>query len=354
MLYPDGRVGELMNRDVKVQVELPSRIEGQKRMGEMIQPRLGEVAIHASLADYLRDKPGNTSDRLPYKNTWRLKDMPDETLAAYDAWCHSVQPLDINAICEAAATKVVSDDDRLKQSVPCPNCIHSDGQYACYSCGYAREVYAYPLARYHDNEAVYDIPVDIAAMIQMDPKALSHKTEWEIDDNGLMSATQQIVFDAQTIPKEYATGEKGDAVLTIDPVDDLYKKITFTTDSWAEGKKLKSTNRHHTLRPNETPTTYTPESYLDTLQRNVALHMYREQKDGKNYNAMIMTLQNEVGRRGLELAFEYKYMGMGDSEARFMIAKRVDDYVVTQPIAGSFIVEIAVEDAVEKLTKELR
>lgn len=352
MLYPDGSVGELAKKDVKVNVKLPSRIEGQERIGTTLQSRLAEIAVHASLADYLVGKPSNVSEGLPRSNTWRLKDMPAETLSAYETWRSTAKTLDLNGICEVAATKVASKEDRSTKGVSCPNCINSDGQYACYTCGYAKEMYAYPLARYHDEDDTYDAPVDVADMIRLNPKALTYKTEWEIDDNGLMSATQKIVFNAQTIPKEYVTGEKSDEVLTVDPVDDLHKNVEFVVDRWAEDKKLDENKRKRILRREETLISYTSESYLESLQNSVALHRYRERKDGKDYNTIIKKLHEEVGRRGLELAFEYKYMGMGDSEARFMLAKRVDDYVVTQSIAGSFIVEMAIEESVKRISKK--
>ncbi|MDB5186580.1 MAG: hypothetical protein JWM07_52 [Candidatus Saccharibacteria bacterium] len=351
MLYPDGSVGELDQTNVNVDVRLPSRIEGQERIGKMVLPRLAEVALHASLSEYLVGKTGNTLVRTPYRNSWRLNDMPTETLTEYKQWKASENKMSLDDVRELAATKVASQPDRLNQTVPCPNCRNGDHQYACYTCGYARELYAYPLVRYRDEDGVYDVPVDVAGLIHMNPQALTYESEWEIDDNGLMSASRKIIFNAQTIPKEYITGVKSDDVLTIDPVDDLAKNIAFTTDNWAEGKKLATNKRRTIQRHNEVPITYTPDTYLEAAQNHVAVHMYREQKDGKNYNAMIRTLHAAVGQRGLALAYEYKSMGMGDSEARFMSAKRIDDYVVTQRIAGSFIAEMAVEDAVERLAK---
>lgn len=354
MLYPDGSVGELAKKDVEVKVKLPSRIEGQERMGTMVQPRLAEIALHASLSEYLVGKSSNTLEKTPYRNSWRLKDMPAETLAAYEQWKTAENQMSLDDIRELATTKVASQTDRLDQTRPCPNCINADHQYACYTCGYVRELYVYPLARYHDESGYYDIPIDVAEMIRMNPKALTYKTAWEIDDNGLMSATRQIAFHAQTIPKEYVTGEKSDETVTIDPVDDIAKNITFTTDTWAEDKKIEDMKkRRRIVRPEDTPTVYTPESYLEALQ-NATTRRYRERKDGKDYNAMIKTLHREAGRRGLELAYEYKSMGMGESEVRFMLAKRVDEYVTIQRVAGTCDVHIAVEDALEKLTKESR
>lgn len=354
MLYPDGRVGELTKKNAEVKVRLPSRIEGQERTGTVVQSRLAETALHASLADYLVARSSYTSERTPNRsNGWRLRDMPLETLAAYEAWRKNTEPLNLDDVREVAVTKIASHENRLEQALPCPNCQHSDKKYACYSCGYAKEIYKYPLARYHDEDKAYDIPFDAADIIRLNPKALAYKTEWEIDDNGLMSATKWITFDARTIPKEYVTGEKSDDVLTIDPIDDLYKNVAFVADRWAEEKKANDNKRQRMIRrEEETLDTYTPESYLAALQSNLALHRYREKKDSKDYNAMISKLHAEVGRRGLELAFEYRYMGMGDSEGRFMTAKRVNEYVVTQSLGGSFNVEIALEDSIERLNKK--
>lgn len=352
MLYPDGRVGELTEKNVNVKVKLPSRIEGQERIGTMVQRRLAETALHESLAEYITNKRNDRSDGVPKRhNGWQLKDMPAETLVAYEAWQKKTDPINLNDVCDIAATKIASDEDRLSQAIPCPNCRYSDRKYACYSCGYAREMYKYPLARYHDDDTAYDVPVDVADMIRLDPDTLSYKTEWEIDDNGLMSAERKIVFSARTVPKAYVTGLKSTATLAIDPVDDLYKNVEFVVDRWAEEKKVNSHKRGRLLRHEDTLESYTPESYLDALQSNVALHRYSEKKDGKDYNGMLNTLHKQVGKRGLELAFEYRYMGMGDSEGRFLEVKRVDEYVVTRSLGGSFNVEIALEDALVRMAE---
>jgi hypothetical protein len=81
----------------------------------------------------------------------------------------------------------------------------------------------------------------------------------------------------------------------------------------------------------------------------VAPGRYRERKDANDYNAMLQELHVEVGRRGLELAFQSRYMGMGDSEKQLMIAKRQSGYIQTQTIASAFSPEMVLQEAIDRV-----
>lgn len=352
LLYADGSVGELVRRNVNVKVKMPGRVEGRERVGTIVQPRLAEVALHDCLSDYLVNKRGKAQAvATNHRGDWSLKDMPEETLAAYEDWKNNTEQMNLDDVRELAATKVSSQEDRLTQAMPCQSCYNSDRKYACYSCGYAREIYVYPLARYHGDGETYDVPIDVADIIRLDPTTLGYKTEWEADHNGLMSATKSIVFDAHTIPKEYVTGVKSDEMLTIDPVDDLSRNVEFVVDKWAEDEKVKSNQNNRMLRREEVLESYDPASYLQALQNRVAVHSYGEIKDGKDYNALLTGLHKELGKRGLELAYEVKYMGMGDSEGRFYQVNRVGKHITMKALGGSFNVELALEDTIKQLAE---
>ena len=354
LLYPDGSVGELAEKNVDVKVRLPSRVEGRERIGTQSQRHLAEVALHASLEDYLKGRRGNTADQRPYRSSWRLADMPDETIAAYEAWRKGPQMLDLDRVRELAAAVVSSPQERELESMPCPQCQNTvSRQYACYTCDYARELYTYPLVRYRDKDGVvYDTPFDVAEVLRLSPKSLKYKTEWEIDNTGMMSAQRKIIFDVHKLPKEYVTGVAGGEDLTLSEADPLFKNIEIPVEKWSEDGKI-SILRPNSLRSSrlavKSEVALTSEECLAELQRRLAPGSYHERKDGKDYNAMLQLLHEEVGRRGLELVFRSKYMGMGDSEKQLMFARRQSGYLQTQVIARAFSPEMALEDALKSI-----
>lgn len=349
-LREDGVVGEIGKVDVEVTEHLPSRIAGRERIVTKIESRMAEVAIYASLGEYLSYESQRSRDgRYQHKYEWTLDDMPQEVLAAYNAWCESVD-LDINAVKALASSKVVSDQERQTTTMACKDCDHTS-KYLCRTSGSAKEFYTYPIARYQDGDVVYDVPFDIADVINRSPEAVSITIRPEFDAAGKMSAERLLVIKAQTIPRSYITGGVYEEVIQIAPGEALESDIEIVIDYWNEDTRLADQKRRSWAYANrfsaQTESDDTPERYLEFMQFYLAQMVYKERKDPKDYDAMLQKLHTEVGRRGLGLAYEYTSAGMGEMDARILLTKEIQGHLVTRQITYTDEVRDALERALQ-------
>lgn len=357
-LRQDGTVGEMGRKDVERTVSVPGRIPGREHLVTKTVSMMGEVAIYASLGEYLSyERNCNVSHRKEGEK-WTLDDMPQEVADAYYSWRDDGSSPDMNEIREAAVSRIASDDERQNRTIACRDCERGIDRYACRTSGYSKEFYAFPIARYGDDRGTYDVPLDIAEIIHLAPQAVSYEVRPEFDAAGKMSAKRMFVIRAQHIPKSYITGDREtEGLVGIAPGEVLEQDIEIVVDYWhenaAQSERMRQSYAHYTKFNTQTEPDATPTRYLEHLQWYVAQMVYQERKDAIDYDAKLKDLHAAVGKRGLGLAYEYAYAGMGDSDARIMLTKNIEGYLVATPITYTYETRAALDVALKYMNKEV-
>src|SRR5664279_5097693 len=80
VLYADGTVGQLEEFDVETtQTEQGRRLDRERIVTKTVK-RLGQTAVHGSLADYVGqlNRERDATPRNLYDGDWTLEDMPDD------------------------------------------------------------------------------------------------------------------------------------------------------------------------------------------------------------------------------------------------------------------------------------
>lgn len=363
LMHKDGSVGKLGEKKVDMTVRLPSRIEGQERIKRKTVSRLGEVALFAGLAECLADQRSLRSPRLPfgYDNTdWSLDDMPEATLKEYQEWCD--RPLlDIGALRQAASEQATNWSERQDDLYVCHDCVGADPdyKYACRTCGFSRQLFTYPIVRYRDEQTAYDIPMDAAAIVGLRPESLSLKVRPYFNQAGMMVAERVLQFDAHELPDGYIPGFSSESELIIDQAEDLAQPLEIVIERWAEADERHRVSENVQARihgPDEDAVSRgyysSPEGCVQAMQTHIMQRLYHERRDSEQAAEHLNQLRKKVGEYGLELAYEYSYAGMGESEARLMLTRRHNDYIDMQPIVSDIDVQHGVETALKRFNQE--
>jgi hypothetical protein len=356
IMHEDGSVGRLDKEEVEVTVRLPSRIEGRECLKRKTISRLGEVALFADLAGCLADQKKVVFARAPFgfeDTDWTLEDMPEATLKEYQDWCERPS-IDIEALRCAASEQAAPWKNRQEKLCLCKDCESSNPnyQYACRTCGYSRELYAYPIVRYRDGEAIYDVPMDAAAIVQLQPEYLSLKVRPFFNKSGMMMAERVLQFDARALPNGYIPHTDSESELRIDPAEDLARPLEIVIERWTEAEERRRMSENARARIHG-PDAYavtrgflqSPESCMRAIQTQIMQRLYHERRDSEQSGLRLDELRRKVGERALELAYEYSSAGMGESDAKFMLARRHGEYVDVQPMTYEIDVQHGVEKA---------
>ncbi|MET0980162.1 MAG: hypothetical protein ABWX90_02820 [Candidatus Saccharimonadales bacterium] len=354
LLHDDGTIGEIGDSDVEVTSRLPSRVAGRERIVTKVVSLMTEIAIHASLGEYVSyEKNRAKKDRYQSSSGWTLDDMPAEVLSAYETWRSSVTP-DIDGIREIARTKVASSQEKQTATMPCRDCNHNS-EYLCRTSGASKEFYSYPIARYQDGDTVYDVPFDVADAINRSPSVITTEVRPAFDANGDMSAQRLLIIKAQAMPKSFINGEVNDDIIQIAPGEALESDIEIVIDYWHEDVQRSDRMRQSWAHANrfsaQNKAVDSAERYLEYLQFYVAQKVYAERNDPKDYDVVLKKLRTELGRRGLGLAYQYASAGMGEMDARVMIAKETNGYIETGRVTYTDEVRDALERTLEHFQK---
>ncbi len=356
-LRQDGTVGEMGRQEVETTLRVPGRVPGRERLVTKTVSMMGEVAVHASLGDYLSYERNRNRNSRREDEGWTIEDMPQDVVDAYYSWCDSVDGPDMDVIREAASSYIANDDERQTRTIACKYCGEGNSEYACRTSGYSKEFYAYPVARYRDDNGVYDVPFDIAEVIRLAPQSVSTETRPKFDSAGKMSAERLLIVHAQNIPKSYITGkESDDDMVQIAPGEGLERDVEIVIDYWHEdtrqSERMRESFAYRTSFSVQAEPDATPERYLEYLQYYVAQMVYQERKDPTDYDAKLKELHVAVGKCGLGLAYEYANAGMGESDARIMLTKSVKGYLVATPITYSYETRAALDVALKHMNKK--
>ena len=353
-MHEDGSVGRLDKKDIEVTFRAPGRVEGKERIVTQTTKRLAEVALYADFAECLAEQKSNTRPFMPinFRNTeWSIEDMPDETLIEFKEWCNR-PPIDIESVRNAANEQAVSWHEREGTTVACEACNGSNYTYACRICGYSRQFYKYPVVRYQQKDSTYDVPMDAAAFIQLNPQSLSLKTRSYFNDRGMMMAERVLQFDATELPDGYIPDVVPTGVVSVNAAEELARPLEIVVERWTEleGRSRLHENAQARIHgPDEFAARQgyfdSPDACLRALQRHITQRLYHEGSDTEQSALKLKELQRKVGEYGFKLAYEYSYAGMGESDAKFMLARRKDDYVNVQPITYDIDVQHGIETA---------
>lgn len=316
---PGEEVSVLESRKAKRQIEVPGRVEGRFRKQAVVEERLAEVATYACLSDFYADKKVQAPGYDPDAESWSLEDMPEDVIEKYEAWTEQVGAPDGAEFSEAIRSKAALPIDRMAATQPCPDC-HRGTKYACRTSGYAQELYHYPLIQAKDerNGEVYEVPLDAALYAALQPEELVCVPEPEFSGGGFMSARYTARLTGDTLSDEYVRRATNGAVnleaahLKILPGAVGLKDVVVYLGGWQENG-INTYVKH-----------LAADEIIDQLQAEAA-KQYAERVTDTNYNHIFTTLRHDLGKRGMSLAFWYKYMGMGDSDAVFSVVDEANE-----------------------------
>lgn len=363
VLYPDGTVGSLKEKKVKVEELAPGRRPDRPRRATRTEKRLVSAARFASASEYLAAYNKELAKRRrqypDYSNdtSWSLDDMPDETVAQFEQWQNSLGTPSAEDILEAAQALMVDAQTAQEATIDCPDCRHSDrSQYACRSCGYAGAYYRYPLVRLVGDAERRDVPFDVARLIASDPEALSFEVRTKFDYEGKMSAEQVVVLRPNRISGTYLNQDG----LSIEEADALNTEIVLTVAAWQEeGQK---TGQPVKVVPKE------PQALIPLLQDHIATRVAREQTDTPRYQELYDEFLRKIRKLGggsLLVAFRGRYDGMGESSDVMSVARSSDDFFekvwssselkwLIEEVAATLDTATSISDIRAQLIEELR
>ncbi len=333
-LYPDGTVAELEEKEIEVGETSTSRRPERRRVVKKMGKHLAQTALYESVSDYLAvhnkrlAKAAKKYQNYDNDKSWSLEDMPDDVIERYEKWKNSLEVPDEGEIVAAAHEMTADDQTALEATVGCPDCRQTENKYACYSCGYARAYYKYPLVRLVSDDGNRDVPFDVAKFIANDPSALTFEVRTKFDYRGEMSAEQVAILHSNKLSGAY-TGLDPDDV-QIEKADDLNKEMVFTVATWQE-KKPKNLD----------PVKLTPKSPPDliaAIQDHAAVRVVREQidmpRDQKVYEEFMEKIK-KIGKGTMVVVFRGRYMGMGESEVQMFLSAKPDDPLALQEVWSS-------------------
>lgn len=348
VLYPNGQVGSLESQKVTVTEMLPTRVEGRLRPTERTVERMAQATIYESLADYVahRNDTSVTAESYGTNPDWTLDDIPPEVVAEYEKWRDQTNLPDIESI-RSAAKNLIADGERLDDLVKCPDCT-LDSEYACYSCGYSRYFYKYPLVRFDAESDHQDVPLDIAKAVVLNPESISIESSYEIKYQRLRSS-RKLVFYPDRITGEYCAGTRDNAAV-VDRSDALHEPLEITLDSWSEDETMAS-GHDAMIRSRYLRDAQDPEDYIKSLQNYASKYVARERPGGEQYEEKYQAMLAKVGRAGLALTFGLYYAGMGESDYRFKLVDPERKYQVRSVLTYSGDARMAIDDAYRALVK---
>ena len=242
----------------------------------------------------------------------------------------------------------------------CKDCQNVARKYACRTCGYSRELYTYPVVRYHDGEVTFDVPIDTASLVSLRPDVLSLQVRPYFSDSGMMMAERVLQLDARLLPDGYIPSLTTRGELEVDMAEELARPVEIIIERWTESevrnlRVARARSQTHGIDEFAKRSGFlaSPESCMAALQTEVTQGLYHERYDTEQSATRLAALREKVGECGLELAYEYAYAGMGESDAKFMLARRHDDYVDIQPITHDIDVQHGIETALKFVDKNL-
>jgi hypothetical protein len=337
--FSDGdEVGVLDFQEVKQQIQVPARVEGRYRQQTVVTKRLAQVATYASLPELFADKK---KDSRLSDDSWTMDDMPSDVLARHEAWSNQEGIPSESAIREELHKIADTPVNRMLAKQACPDCP-SDTKYACRTSGWSRELYRYPLIQVEDEATgqVYEVPLDTALYVDLHPTSLHYGPKPRFVSRGFMTSYYCADLAGDTVSSEYVRRATDG---TIEPRTNQLKIVSAGVEmanvivylgGWQE-------NGINTYMKD-----FTAESVAVSLQ-DVSMTRHAERVSEVDYNQMFRTLRRELGERGLALAFRYKYMGMGESDAEFSVLGSANE------VKGS-VRSIDAYEALIELNSELR
>ncbi|HET8884348.1 MAG TPA: hypothetical protein VFM68_02660 [Candidatus Saccharimonadales bacterium] len=329
-MYDDGvvrfslddsdEVTQLKNQKRTITVERPGRVEGRPRKHQATVSVLAETAVYQSLAELHHDKPTKPTNNY---QKWTIEDVPVDVVAKYQEWINDADNYSVEKLQDAAHQLAAQPVDRLTATMPCPDCSRSTmgigGPYACRRSGYAKEIYKYPLIRVQDDTTneIHEVPMDVALYIDTQESGVAYQIDTDIDYHGILSAKRTLALTGNSLSAEYVQQATNGAVqpkstsLTILPDVVRMQDTGIVINSWKEKEDSLSLRLQtiHTEHLN-------PKEHIEAMQDKLAIAQTERVTD-IDYNKMFTVVRRKLGERGLALAFQYVYEGMGESAAKF-------------------------------------
>lgn len=300
----------------------PGRREGWQHVRKEKVGRLAVAASFASIEDLPEEERPRRYDLSASDTSWTIEEMPEDVQERFFAWRDSdAFPTEYevrHALHETAQTPM----DRMTETVECPHCP-KDPRYACYTSGYSRKLYKFPLVQVRgvDSADAYELPLDAAMLVECKPEAFAYETVPYFSREGQLSARRIAEIDTSSLPAEYIVAVSGGAITPRGSEYQVYPKrgddnrFAICTTEWFE-------------KTGPVPSIpFAAHSIVDELQKKITMQ-HIERVVEPDYNEMFDATRSELGRLGLTLAFRIKY-AFGEYDSEFVALDEKRQFVAT-------------------------
>ncbi len=338
-LMPDGSVVELEEKTENIQVERPSRREDRRRVVNTTRKVLAQKAVYESLQDYVDYRKNSYMYRDGFDHSWSMDDMPDDVMTDFANWRDGLSlPSDDNMV-ETAQTLIATESELENTTVKCTICKNND-TYKCYSCGYSRKLYKYPLIRLEHNEENIDVPLDIARLVTLNPGAITFDNNTRFDREGRMGVQVEAVVHTDCIPLGYA-GIEESGYFSVGKSDRLSDDIRLPIAKWSE-------NEAHQMFRIDKLYSASPDKLLPQLQQK-AISITQERVDIEEYQKMYDAFIEKTRKIGRAVMMRRRsHFGDTDIELSVSISRnRLFDFVTAAQ--GSSTIEGTLENILESM-----
>lgn len=304
---PDSEAIEVLKMsNFKETITVPGRREGWLHSREIAVRKLAAVAWFESFDEFSAASRSQVYHDMA--DTWVLEEMPDAVQSAYAAWINSdLLPSDAN-VRQVLHEIAVEPTDRMTATGDCSHCPN-DERYACYTSGWSRQLYRYPLVRVKAAGAhqVYEVPLDSALLVDCHPESLVYQARPKFSVDGRMSADFIAEINVGVVSSDYISTATDGKIL---PQEDTFEVINggrfeMCIAEWSEEGGSAAAQK------------VDPRSLAGEFQ-DVIMMAHVERVSDVNYNTVLADISHKLGRHGLTLALQSTTQ-FGEPSSRCMI-----------------------------------
>ena len=307
-------------------IAVPSRVEGRTVRQAVEVSRLVDKQTYRTVQAYLEDQQ---PQRDLYAHSegvaWTLADIPADVRATCDTYMCEYQQRynDWSAVLDDHCMQSI---DRMTAMQDCPNCLGRQ-QYGCYTCGYSRKLYTYPLLYLRDpvSDAVFEVPYDVGLYLHEKPLDQRLNVKYALSNVGRLTASYQLDITPTVFSTQYVRTVTNGAI-TPDTEGLLYAEaphyMNIELARWSE------------ISTDTVCDTLSSEDLLERAQRQV-MTAWAERVTDIDYNHLHQTVQRMLGSYGLRLFYEWEAAGMGDWNVIFSaLPESGEQMPIVQAIGG--------------------
>lgn len=347
IFYADNTVAELGTKAVERTFEAPTRVPGKFRRHQFEQRVPHQQQLIGGFDDLARNRQRDQIVESGDKTgESAFEFIPDEVVAKMRLWQDSLPQIDAESIAQAAEEMIATGDELETEKVHCVDC--DDDEYACYTSGWSKHYWKYPMIDIGSDEASNLVPLDLARAITLNPQMLEIHDEYELFEKDYLATSRIAQVDLNKLPAAYIGGsDKGS--LAINPSDQYAGGlVSVSLGYWCEDEAAESASWRFRNRSSDQLTESTG-SIVAALQAK--LTQGGERVEVADYETLWSEVRRVMGEKGLALTWQYRYQGMGESGANVYAVNEVTLQNSKPLSSGSGEGRMMIDDAYSQLVE---